>query len=145
VESGEDIEGGGREDDAAQPQGLAAGRTDEGVDLEDAPEESSPGRPVGRRRGQGLAGEATVGVGGVRSVGRRAGDDKGPPGGVGCEDAVVQDLVLPGRRDQGHQVLDEFEGGEVEGGGAVGPGCLQVEDEGAVGLLFEAGESERRS
>ena len=53
-------------------------------------------------------------------------------------DPVVQDLVLPGGWEERDEPLDEFQGGEVECGGAVGPGGLQVEDESAVVLFLEA-------
>ena len=58
---------------------------------------------------------------------------------VGGEDSVVQDLVLAAGRDECGQALDELEGGQVQRGGAVGPGGLQVEDEGAVVLLLAVG------
>ena len=56
---------------------------------------------------------------------------------------MKDDVVLPRWRDDGQQALEQFAAGEVERGGSVGPGRLQVKEDRAVGLFFETFSTDR--
>ena len=57
---------------------------------------------------------------------------------------MVTDLVGAGRRDQGHQPLEELVGLHQDVRGSVAPARLQPKGETSVGPLFEAIGRERR-
>ena len=57
---------------------------------------------------------------------RGGGHDEPPFSGGRTQDAVVADLVNPGRRDQGGELLEEFQWFEDDMGGPVAPAMLET-------------------
>jgi hypothetical protein len=100
--------------------GAARARALEDVEVEAPLHQVGPG-VVGARR-----------CGGARARGLGLGDDARAPGGVGGEDAVIEDLVGARARDDRRQSIEELAPGEAQVGGAVGPALLQGEEEVAV-------------
>jgi hypothetical protein len=66
-------------------------------------------------------------------VGPCEADDVGAPACVGRQDAVVAVAMRAGRGNQPGESLEELEGGEPEGGAAVGEGAGQGVDESGLG------------
>ena len=110
--------------------GGGRGAAGAGMDARAVPTGSGPG-----------GGQERASVEERRATGRSPAAGVGVPSGqmVGSTWKMRQRKVAKeGQYGEGDEALDEFQGREVERGGAVGPGGLQVEEEGAVVLLLQA-------